>query len=87
MDLDTATFLEKAEMDNVAKWEGELRELSHLLHRDGSWFFGRGRVPKEVDTRVKWLMRKLAESHAKIVKYEQDMKGFKESVLSQNVQQ
>lgn len=87
MDLDTATFLEKAEMDNVAKWEGELRELSHLLHRDGSWFFGGGRVPKEVDTRVKWLMRKLAESHAKIEKYEQDMKGFKESILSQNVQQ
>lgn len=87
MDLETVTFLEKVEMANIAKWEGELRELSHLLHQDGSWFFGGGRIPKEVDTRVKWLMKKLAESHAKMEKYEQDMGRLKESVLSQNVQQ
>ncbi|KAF9364783.1 mitochondrial escape protein 2 [Mortierella sp. NVP85] len=87
MDLETVTFLEKVEMTNITKWEGELRELSHLLHQDGSWFFGGGRIPKEVDTRVKWLMKKLAESHAKVEKYEQDMGRLKEAVLSQNVQQ
>ncbi|KAF9962961.1 mitochondrial escape protein 2 [Modicella reniformis] len=87
MDLDTATFLEKAEMANVAKWEGELKELAHLLHQNGSWFFGGGRIPKEVDTRFKWLVKKLAESHAKIEKYEQDMSQLKNTVLSQNIQQ
>lgn len=87
MDLDTVTFLEKTETANVVKWENELKELSHLLHRDGSWFFGGGRVPKEVDTRVKWLMKKLAESHAKIEQYERDMGYYKKSVQSQDVNQ
>lgn len=72
MDLESSTFLDKEEMVKVAKWEGELRELSNLLHTDGTWIFGRGRTPKEVETRVKWLMKKLAESHGKIEKYEQE---------------
>ncbi|KAG0008945.1 hypothetical protein BGZ80_002888 [Entomortierella chlamydospora] len=80
MDLETSIYLDKEEMAKVAKWEGELRELSKLLHKDGSWFFGGGGVPKEVDTRVKWLMKKLAESHAKIAKYEQDMVLAKKTV-------
>ncbi|KAF9175986.1 mitochondrial escape protein 2 [Mortierella sp. AD011] len=80
MDLETSIYLDKEEMAKVAKWEGELRELSKLLHKDGSWFFGGGSVPKEVDTRVKWLMKKLAESHVKIAKYEQDMVLAKKAV-------
>ncbi|KAF8962253.1 mitochondrial escape protein 2 [Entomortierella lignicola] len=83
MDLETNTFLDKEEMLKVAKWEGELRELSKLLHKDGSWFFGGGRIPKEVDTRVKWLMKKLAESHAKIEEHEKDMGVAKKVVASQ----
>ncbi|KAF9106445.1 mitochondrial escape protein 2 [Mortierella sp. GBA35] len=85
MDLESATFLDKEEMVKVTKWEGELRELSNLLHQDGSWLFGGGRVPKEVDVRVKWLMKKLAESHAKIEKYEQDMLSAKNAVASLSV--
>ncbi|KAF9585237.1 mitochondrial escape protein 2 [Lunasporangiospora selenospora] len=73
MDLESNTFLDKDEMAKVAKWEGELRELSSLLHKDGSWIFGGGRVPKEVDARVKWLMKKLSESHVKVEKYEKEM--------------
>ncbi|KAG0209724.1 mitochondrial escape protein 2 [Mortierella sp. GBA30] len=82
MELESATFLEKVEMVKVAKWEAELKELSNLLHKDGSWIFGGGRVPKEVDTRVKWLMKKLAESHAKIEKYEQEAAMAKKAVAS-----
>lgn len=80
MDLESTTYLDKEEMTKVAKWEGELRELSTLLHQDGSWLFGGGRVPKEVDIRVKWLMKKLAESHGKIEKYEQEMIQAKKEV-------
>ncbi|KAF9195937.1 mitochondrial escape protein 2 [Haplosporangium sp. Z 11] len=82
MDLESATYLEKEEMVKVAKWEAELKELSNLLHKDGSWIFGGGRVPKEVDTRVKWLMKKLAESHAKVEKYEQEAANAKKAVAS-----
>lgn len=85
MDLESTTFLDKEEMAKVVKWEGELRELSTLLHQDGSWLFGGGRVPKEVDTRVKWLMKKLAESHTKIEKYEQEMVQAKKDVASLSV--
>ncbi|KAF9298565.1 mitochondrial escape protein 2 [Linnemannia elongata] len=85
MDLESTTFLDKEEMAKVVKWEGELRELSTLLHQDGSWLFGGGRVPKEVDTRVKWLMKKLAESHTKIEKYEQEMIQAKKEVASLSV--
>ena len=84
MDLESATFLDKQEMANVAKWEGELKELSNLLHQDGSWLFGGGRTPKEVDIRVKWLMKKLAESHAKIAKYDQEMVDSKKIVAVQS---
>ncbi|KAF9123239.1 mitochondrial escape protein 2 [Mortierella sp. 14UC] len=80
MDLESSTHLEKEEMIKVAKWEAELKELSNLLHTDGSWLFGGGRVPKEVDTRVKWLMKKLAESHAKVEKYEQEAAEAKKAV-------
>ncbi|KAG0317887.1 mitochondrial escape protein 2 [Dissophora globulifera] len=86
MEVDSNTFLEKQEMANVAKWEGELKELSNLLHQDGSWIFGGGRVPKEVDSRVKWLMKKLAESHVKIEKYEQDMGVAKKTVLAKGIE-
>ncbi|KAG0217527.1 mitochondrial escape protein 2 [Mortierella sp. NVP41] len=82
MDLESSTHLEKEEMVKVAKWEAELKELSNLLHKDGSWLFGGGRVPKEVDTRVKWLMKKLAESHAKVEKYEQEASQAKKAVAS-----
>ncbi|KAF9921133.1 mitochondrial escape protein 2 [Linnemannia zychae] len=85
MDLETATYLDKDEMAKVAKWEGELRELSSLLHQDGSWIFGGGRVPKEIDTRVKWLLKKLAESHIKVEKYEQEMIQDKKSVASVSI--
>ncbi|KAG0238641.1 mitochondrial escape protein 2 [Mortierella sp. GBA43] len=87
MDLESANFLEKDEMVKVAKWEAELKDLSSLLHKDGSWIFGGGRVPKEVETRVKWLMRKLAESHAKVAKYEQDATNAKKVVASLSVNQ
>lgn len=80
MDLESSTHLEKEEMVKVAKWEAELKELSNLLHTDGSWLFGGGRVPKEVDTRVKWLMKKLAESHAKVEKYEMEASQAKKAV-------
>ncbi|KAG0304712.1 mitochondrial escape protein 2 [Dissophora globulifera] len=86
MEVDSNTFLEKQEMANVAKWEGELKELSNLLHQDGSWIFGGGRVPKEVDIRVKWLMKKLAESHVKIEKYERDMGVAKKTVLAKGIE-
>ncbi|KAG0096400.1 mitochondrial escape protein 2 [Podila epicladia] len=82
MDLESSTFLEKEEMVKVAKWEGELRELSNLLHTDGTWIFGGGRTPKEVETRVKWLMKKLAESHSKIEKYEQEATRAKKVVAT-----
>lgn len=82
MDLESSTFLEKEEMVKVAKWEGELRELSNLLHTDGAWIFGGGRTPKEVATRVKWLMKKLAESHGKIEKYEQEANTAKKAVAT-----
>ncbi|KAG0237717.1 mitochondrial escape protein 2 [Actinomortierella wolfii] len=82
MTLDTLSFLEKIEQANVTKYETELRELSSLLHQDGSWIFGGGRVPKEVDTRVKWLMKKLAASHAKIEGYEQETSKAKLVVAS-----
>ncbi|KAG0042886.1 mitochondrial escape protein 2 [Gryganskiella cystojenkinii] len=85
MDLESSTFLDKEEMAKVAKWEGELRELSNLLHTDGSWIFGGGRVPKEVDGRVKWLMKKLQESHVKIEKYEKEMIQAKKSVADLSV--
>lgn len=85
MDLESSTFLEKDESTKVAKWEAELRELSNLLHQDGSWFFGGGRVPKEVDVRIKWLMKKLAESHAKIEQYEQEMVKSKKQIASLRV--
>jgi hypothetical protein len=74
--------LEKDEMVKVAKWEAELKDLSGLLHKDGSWIFGGSKVPKEVDTRVKWVMRKLAESHAKVAKYEQEASNAKKVVAS-----
>ncbi|KAG0021701.1 mitochondrial escape protein 2 [Podila clonocystis] len=82
MDLESSTFLEKEEMVKVVKWEGELRELSNLLHTDGTWIFGGGRTPKEVETRVKWLMKKLAESHGKIEKYEQEANTAKKAVAT-----
>ncbi|KAF9294546.1 mitochondrial escape protein 2 [Mortierella antarctica] len=82
MDLESSTFLEKEEMVKVAKWEGELRELSNLLHTDGTWIFGGGRTPKEVETRVKWLMKKLAESHGKIERYEQEANTAKKAVAT-----
>lgn len=41
-----------------------------------------GRVPKEVDVRVKWLMKKLAESHTKIEQYEQEMVKSKKQIAS-----
>ncbi|KAF9326844.1 mitochondrial escape protein 2 [Podila minutissima] len=82
MDLQSSTFLEKEEMVKVAKWESELRELSNLLHTDGTWIFGGGRTPTEVETRVKWLMRKLAESHGKIEKYEQEANTAKKAVAT-----
>ncbi|KAF9582484.1 mitochondrial escape protein 2 [Lunasporangiospora selenospora] len=82
MDLESANYLEKEEMAKVAKYEAELRDLSNLLHTDGSWYFGGGRVPKEVDTRVKWLMKKLAESHAKVEKYEQQANEAKKAIAN-----
>ncbi|KAF9975836.1 mitochondrial escape protein 2 [Actinomortierella ambigua] len=82
MSLDTMTFLEKVEQANVNKYEAELKELSSLLHQDGSWIFGGGRVPKEIDTRVKWLMKKLAASHDKIAGYEQEISKAKLVVAS-----
>ncbi|KAF9166317.1 mitochondrial escape protein 2 [Actinomortierella ambigua] len=82
MSLDTMTFLEKVEQANVNKYETELKELSSLLHQDGSWIFGSGRVPKEIDTRVKWLMKKLATSHEKIAGYEQEISKAKLVVAS-----
>ncbi|KAI1317477.1 mitochondrial escape protein 2 [Mortierella claussenii] len=85
MDLETTTFLDKVELANVAKWEGELKELSNLLHQDGTWLFGGGRVPKEVDLRVKYLMKKLADSHAKIEAYEREMALAKMAVTAQVV--
>ncbi|KAF9576301.1 mitochondrial escape protein 2 [Mortierella alpina] len=85
MDLESSTFLEKDESTKVAKWEAELRELSNLLHQDGSWFFGGGRVPKEVDVRIKWLMKKLAESHTKIEQYEKEMAKSKKQIASLRV--
>ncbi|KAF9116865.1 mitochondrial escape protein 2 [Mortierella sp. AM989] len=85
MDLETNIFLDKEEMAKIAKWESELKDLSKLLHNDGSWFFGGGRIPKEVDTRVKWLMKKLAESHVKIEKHEQEMGRAKKAVAAQAV--
>ncbi|KAG0347787.1 mitochondrial escape protein 2 [Podila humilis] len=80
MDLESSTFLDKEEMVKVAKWESELRELSNLLHTDGTWLFGGGRTPKEVETRVKWLMKKLAESHTKIETYEIEATAAKKAV-------
>ncbi|KAF9428204.1 mitochondrial escape protein 2 [Podila epigama] len=85
MELESSNQLEKDEMLKVAKWEAELRELSSLLHADGSWIFGRGRVPPEVDARVKWLMKKLAESHAKVEKYEQNASNAKKTIASLGV--
>ncbi|KAF9214507.1 mitochondrial escape protein 2 [Podila verticillata] len=82
MELESASQMEKDEMLKVAKWEAELRELSALLHTDGSWIFGRGRVPVEIDTRVKWLMRKLAESHAKVEKYEINQANAKKTIAA-----
>ncbi|KAF9937505.1 mitochondrial escape protein 2 [Modicella reniformis] len=82
MDLESANFLEKEEMVKIAKWEAELKDLSGLLYKDGSWLFGGGKVPKEVDTRVKWLMKKLAESHAKVEKYDQETTHAKKVVAS-----
>ncbi|KAG0308195.1 mitochondrial escape protein 2 [Dissophora globulifera] len=82
MELESLSYLEKDEMTKVAKYENELKDLSNLLHKDGSWLFGGGSVPKEVDTRVKWLMKKLAESHAKIERYEQETLEAKKAVLS-----
>ncbi|KAI8606130.1 RNA12 protein-domain-containing protein [Dissophora ornata] len=84
MDLESSSFLDKQEMANIAKWEGELRELSNLLHQDGSWFFGGGRIPKEIDIRVKWLVKKLAESHAKIAKYDEEIVDSKRIVAAQS---
>ncbi|KAF9115099.1 mitochondrial escape protein 2 [Mortierella sp. AM989] len=84
MDIESASRLEKEEMANVAKWEAELKELSSLMRDDGSWLFGGGKVPKEVDARVKWLMTKLAESHAKIEKYEQDITAAKQAIARLN---
>ncbi|KAG0369921.1 mitochondrial escape protein 2 [Gamsiella multidivaricata] len=85
MELESATFLEKEEMVKVAKWEAELKELSNLLHKDGSWLFGGRSVPKEVDTRVKWLMKKLAESHARVEAYEQKASEAKKIVANLGV--
>ncbi|KAG0261304.1 mitochondrial escape protein 2 [Mortierella polycephala] len=85
MDLESNIFLDKDEMVKMAKWEGEMRELSNLIRQDGSWFFGHSRVPKEVDTRVKWLMKKLAESHTKIEQYEQEMSRAKQMVATLRV--
>lgn len=82
MELESATFLEKDEMVKVAKWEAELKDLSTLLYKDGSWIFGGGKLPKEVDARVKWLMKKLAESHTKVEKYEQEVTNAKKVVAS-----
>ncbi|KAG0366425.1 RNA12 protein-domain-containing protein [Gamsiella multidivaricata] len=85
MNLESTAFLEKLENANVVKLEGELKELSNLLYRDGSWLFGGGRIPKEIDTRAKWLMKKLADSHAKIEQYEQEMGQSKKVVAAQDV--
>ncbi|KAF9435047.1 mitochondrial escape protein 2 [Entomortierella beljakovae] len=82
MDLEASVALDKLEMIKVAKWEGELRELSKLLHKDGSWLFGGGRVPKEVSSRVKWLMKKLSESHVKIEKHEHEINNAKTAVAT-----
>ncbi|KAG0001952.1 mitochondrial escape protein 2 [Entomortierella chlamydospora] len=80
MEIESTSRLQKEEMANVAKWEAELKDLASLLKNDGSWMFGGGRVPKEVDTRVKWLMAKLADSHAKIEKYEQDISAARKTI-------
>ncbi|KAF9178843.1 mitochondrial escape protein 2 [Haplosporangium sp. Z 767] len=85
MDLESNISLDKDETAKVAKWEGELKELSNLVRPDGSWLFGRGRVPEEVDTRIKWLMKKLAESHEKIEQYEQEMGRAKKVVVALRV--
>ncbi|KAF9416915.1 mitochondrial escape protein 2 [Entomortierella beljakovae] len=82
MDIESASRLEKEEMAKVNKWEAELKELSSLLKNDGSWLFGGGKVPKEINTRVQWLMAKLAESHAKVEKYEQDIASAKASIIN-----
>ncbi|KAF8937304.1 RNA12 protein-domain-containing protein [Dissophora ornata] len=82
MELEASSYLEKEEMVKVMKYEAELKELSNLLHDDGSWLFGGGRVPKEIDIRVKWLLKKLAESHAKIEQYEKNAAEAKKAVIN-----
>ncbi|KAF9357188.1 mitochondrial escape protein 2 [Mortierella sp. AD094] len=82
MEIESASRLQKEEMANVAKWEAELKDLASLLKNDGSWMFGGGRVPKEIDTRVKWLMAKLADSHAKVEKYEQDIAAARKAIAT-----
>ena len=83
MELEAATHLEKEEMIKVAKWEAELKELANMPYRQsGSWwpYSSGGGLPKEVDARVQWLMKKLAESHAKVEKYESDIAGAKKAI-------
>ncbi|KAF8952689.1 mitochondrial escape protein 2 [Entomortierella lignicola] len=82
MEIESASCLHKEEMANVAKWEAELKDLTSLLKNDGSWMFGGGRVPKEIDTRVKWLLAKLAKSHAKIEKLEKDIAAAGKAIES-----
>ncbi|KAF9927352.1 mitochondrial escape protein 2 [Linnemannia zychae] len=80
MDIESAKHLEKEEMVKVTKWEEELKDLSNLTYMEGSWWRGQRRGPQEIDTRIKWLVQKLAESHAKIEKYEQETLRAKKAV-------
>ena len=85
MELEASTYLEKEETVKVAKWEAELRELANLPYRDpGSWWPYRsgGGSPMEIEARVQWLMKKLAESHAKVEKYESNIAAAKKAIAN-----
>lgn len=71
MDLQSYNYLITATKDDIKSYEEEIDKLSKPFS---------GRAPREVETRIRYLLKKLADGQKAIESYEAEVKKSKDII-------
>ncbi|KAI7856021.1 RNA12 protein-domain-containing protein [Circinella umbellata] len=73
MEIETNQFLKKLAEDSIAKFEETVTSLSNIYN---------GRPPKEIDTRIRYLLKKIDKTQKDIELYEAKITEAKQMVIT-----
>lgn len=73
MEIETNNYLKKIADDTITKLEDTVGSLSRIYN---------GRPPKEIERRIQYLLRKIADTQKSIETYEQRIQEAKHVVAS-----